>query len=105
MIRRIGVWALITALVAGLVFAQAKPAKVIAIKNAWIIPVVGDDIDGGTILIRDGKIEALGKDVAVPAGAEVVDARGLRAYPGMIDGYSFLGLQEKIGRASCRERV
>jgi imidazolonepropionase-like amidohydrolase len=97
MIRRIGLWALITGLAAGLFSAQAKPAKVIAIKNAWIIPVVGDDIDGGTILIRDGKIEALGKDVAVPAGTEVVDARGLRAYPGMIDGYSFLGLQEITG--------
>lgn len=35
--------------------------------------------------------------MAVPAGADIVDAKGLRAYPGMIDGYSFLGLQEITG--------
>jgi len=71
--------------------------KVVAILNVRIVPVAGDDIASGTILIRNGRIEALGAGVDVPAGAEIVEAKGLTAYPGMIDGYSFLGLQEITG--------
>ncbi|HMA54563.1 MAG TPA: amidohydrolase family protein [Acidobacteriota bacterium] len=80
--------------------AQAKPDKVIAITNAWIIPVVGAEIRKGTIVVRNGLIDAIGAEIAVPAGAEVVDATGLRAYPGMIDGYSSLGLVEISGVAA-----
>ena len=60
----------------------------------------GAEIPKGTIVIKDGVIAAIGADVAVPAGAEVVDAAGLRAYPGMIDGYSSLGLVEISGVAA-----
>ena len=74
--------------------------KVIAITNARIIPVVGAEIEKGTIVIKNGVIAAIGADVAVPAGAEVVDAAGLRAYPGMIDSYSSLGLVEISGVAA-----
>ena len=97
--KRILLSCLIATLAAGLLPAQSpkQPAKTIAITNVRIIPVAGDDIERGTIVIRDGKIDALGANVPVPAGAEVVDAKGLRAYPGMIDGYSFLGLQEITG--------
>jgi len=95
--KRLSLIWVILGLAAGLILAQAKPAKVIAIKGAKIIPVVGDDLESGTILIRDGKIDALGPEVAIPSGAEIVEAKGLRAYPGMIDGYSFLGLQEISG--------
>jgi imidazolonepropionase-like amidohydrolase len=99
MTKRILMFGLIAALAAGAAASQSpKPAHtLIAITNARIIPVAGDDIERGTIVIRDGKIDALGANVPVPAGAEVVDAKGLRAYPGMIDGYSFLGLQEISG--------
>jgi imidazolonepropionase-like amidohydrolase len=97
MTKRMFLFWIIMGLTAGLVLAQAQPAKIIAIRGAKIIPVVGDDIEGGTIIIKDGKIEAVGKDVAIPSGAEVVEAKGLCAYPGMIDGYSFLGLQEISG--------
>jgi len=97
MTKRMFLFCVILGLTVGWISSQAKPAKVIAIKGAKIIPVVGDDIEGGTVLIRDGKIEAVGKDVAIPSGAEIVDAKGLCAYPGMIDGYSFLGLQEISG--------
>jgi imidazolonepropionase-like amidohydrolase len=88
---------LILILAAGFISAQTKTAKITAIRGAKIIPVVGEDLEGGTILIRDGKIEAIGKDIAIPAGADIVEAKGWRAYPGMIDGYSFLGLQEITG--------
>jgi len=74
--------------------------KVVAIVNAHIVPVVGAEVPKGTIVIKGGKIAAIGADVAVPDGAEVVDAAGLRAYPGMIDGYSQLGLVEISGVAA-----
>jgi imidazolonepropionase-like amidohydrolase len=77
--------------------AGKTAGTIIAIINTRIVPVVGEEIAKGTILVKDGKIEAIGADVAVPAGAEVVDAAGLRAYPGMIDGYSQLGLVEISG--------
>jgi imidazolonepropionase-like amidohydrolase len=82
--------------------ALSGPAqdKVIAITGAKIVPVVGNDIPNGTILIRGGRIEAVGAGVAVPAGAEVVDASGLIAYPGMIDSYCELGLNEISGVAA-----
>ena len=75
----------------------AAPPKTIAITNARIVPVTGPDLASGTILIKDGKIADIGAGIAVPQGAEVVDGKGLIAYPGMIDGYSFLGLQEITG--------
>ena len=52
------------------------------------------DIDNGTIVIRDGKIEAVGASVSVPSGAQTIDARGLSVYPGMIDAGTSLGLVE-----------
>jgi len=79
------------------IVAQGPGSPVLAIRGARIMPVVGEDIPEGTILIRDGKVEALGKDVGIPAGARVIEAKGLRAYPGMIDAYSSLGLQEITG--------
>src|SRR5512143_2216227 len=97
MTRRAIVAAVLVVVAAPFLTAQTSGAaadKVIAITNARIIPVVGAEIAKGTILIKDGTIAAIGADVAVPAGAEVVDAAGLRAYPGMIDAYSSLGLVE-----------
>jgi imidazolonepropionase-like amidohydrolase len=65
-----------------------------AIRNAHIVTVSGPDIENGTIVIRDGKIEAVGTNVSVPSGAQTVDARGLFVYPGMIDAGTSLGLVE-----------
>jgi len=48
----------------------------------------------GTMVISDGKITALGKDVTVPEGATVIDCKGLTVYPGMIDSGTRLGLAE-----------
>ncbi|HQO76222.1 MAG TPA: hypothetical protein PLB50_06025, partial [Candidatus Saccharicenans sp.] len=69
-------------------------AEVIAIVGAKIVPVTGQIIDSGSILIKDGRIVDLGANVSIPAGARVIEARGLTAYPGMIDSYSWLGLEE-----------
>ena len=53
--------------------------------------------------MRDGLIEAVGPSVKVPAGARVIDAKGLTLTPGLIDGLSGLGLPSATPRGSRRE--
>lgn len=81
--------------------AQAKvpmpaglPTGVLAITNARINPVSQPRIDKGTIVVRDGLIEAVGANVAVPPGATIVDAAGAEVYPGWINARSTLGLAD-----------
>ena len=70
------------------------PRGTIAIRNARIVTVSGPDIENGTVVIRDGKIEAVGANVSVPAGAQTIEGRGLTVYPGMIDAGTNMGLVE-----------
>lgn len=74
----------------------APPQKgLLFIKNATIHVGNGTVIENGTIQIRDGKIEKVGKDVVAPAdGATVVDAQGKHVYPGLVLPTSNLGLIE-----------
>ena len=72
----------------------ASEEEYTVIKGARIVPVVGEDIAEGMLIIRGERIEAVGRDLSIPPGAGIIDATGLSAYPGMIDGYSFLGLSE-----------
>src|SRR5687768_1981233 len=58
------------------------PRGVYAIRNARIVPVAGPEMARGTVVIgSDGRIQAVGPDVAVPAGAQTIDASGLTVYP------------------------
>src|SRR3954453_23701951 len=88
---------------AGSVFAQQignpttqqgviPPRVVFAIRNARIVTVSGPDIENGTVVIRDGKIEAVGTNVSVPSDAQTIDGHGLSVYPGMIDAGTNMGL-------------
>src|SRR5215813_5638447 len=52
------------------------PRGTFVIRNAHIVTVTGADIDNGSILIRDGKIEAVGASVNAPAGAHQIEGRG-----------------------------
>jgi imidazolonepropionase-like amidohydrolase len=70
------------------------PRGTYAIRNARIVTVSGTEIENGTVVIRDGKIEAVGANVSVPAGAQTIDGRGLSVYPGMIDAGTNMGLVE-----------
>ena len=63
-------------------------AHLVAITNATILTVSHGTIPRGTIVIREGKIAAVGPDVAVPAGAQVIDASGRYVMPGIIDEHS-----------------
>jgi len=84
-----------------LVHAQSQPSpRVYAITHARIFTLAGSPIEDGTLVIRDGKIAAVGSSVEVPAGAQVIDAKGLQVYPGMFDAVTQMGLSE-IGAVSA----
>jgi len=63
----------------------------VAIRNATLITVSRGTINNGTIVLRDGKIAAIGANVQVPAGATVVDGTGKFVTPGLIDAHSHIG--------------
>jgi len=65
-----------------------------AITNTRLVPVTSPPIEHGTIIIKDGKITALGGKVPVPSGANKIDGTGLSVYPGWIDAYTTVGLNE-----------
>ncbi len=67
---------------------------VFAITNATIVTVSGATIPSGTIVIRDGKITAVGANVSIPSGASRIDGTGLSVFPGMIDAGTNMGLLE-----------
>ena len=69
-----------------------SPPATWAITGARLVPVSGPAIAKGTIVVRDGLIVALGADVTPPADARVIDGTGLTVYPGLIDGYTALGM-------------
>ncbi len=74
--------------------AAPARAQAIAITGGTVHPVSGAPIENGIVLIRDGRIVAVGADVAIPADARRVDARGKVVTPGLIHASSNLGLLE-----------
>jgi imidazolonepropionase-like amidohydrolase len=75
--------------------AQASAAgPVTAIVNARLNPISGPPIERGTLVVRNGRIEALGASVPVPQGARVIDVKGGDVYPGFIDARTTIGLNE-----------
>ena len=80
---------------AALFAATPAAAQTVAITGGRV--VVGDGsapIDGGTVVIRDGRVIAAGAGVVVPAGATVIDATGKWVTPGLVAGFSRIGLVE-----------
>jgi imidazolonepropionase-like amidohydrolase len=79
--------------------AQDK-ASVYAITHAKIFTLSGPTIDDGTVVIQNGKIANIGAAAEVPAGALVIDGKGLQVYPGLFDPVTQMGLRE-IGAVSA----
>lgn len=67
----------------------------IFIKNGTIYTMAGEIIEKGSILIKEGKIVEVGKDIIAPLDAEVVDAEGKVVLPGFIDAHCHLGMWEE----------
>jgi imidazolonepropionase-like amidohydrolase len=67
----------------------------IAIAGGRVVPIEGDPIDGGTVLVADGRISAvLGPGARLPDGVPVIDAAGKWVLPGLIDAHTHLGAYE-----------
>ncbi|MGE0554744.1 MAG: amidohydrolase family protein [Gemmatimonadales bacterium] len=71
--------------------AAAQTDSLIAVRGATIHTAVGAPIPNGIIVIRGGKIAAVGAGVSIPRGARVIDASGKHVVPGMIDNHSHIG--------------
>jgi imidazolonepropionase-like amidohydrolase len=82
----------------GLLIASAlavfAAGETVLIQNADIYPMTSAPIKGGSLLIQDGKIVDIGAKLVAPKGATILDAKGLRVYPGWIDSATELGLEE-----------
>src|SRR5215472_7200952 len=69
---------------------------VTAIVGGRIVPIEGEPIEGGTLLVEDGRIAALGDSgLAVPPDARVVDAAGKWVLPGFVEAHGHLGVHEE----------
>ena len=87
-----------------LVFALALPLvaqeRVTLIRNATILTITNGTIENGSVLIRGTKIAAVGKDIAAPAGANVIDATGKFMMPGIIDTHSHTSIEGSVNEIS-----
>jgi imidazolonepropionase-like amidohydrolase len=82
--------ALLALLLAGT--AQAQGERAIAIRGGTVLPVSGPPIPNGTVVLRGGKIVAVGARVEIPRGAEIVEAAGKYVMPGVIDAMTDIGI-------------
>lgn len=83
--------------------APAAHAQTIAITGGRVFPVSGPPIDNATVLMRDGRIVAVGANVTVPADAERVDATGKWVTPGIFNPSTLLGVMEISAVAETRQ--
>ena len=83
---------LMTALLLVCACVCAEAPQAVAIHNAKIVTVSGPVIAKGTVVLRNGLIEAVGENVAVPSDAWVVEGEGMTVYPGLIDALSTVGI-------------
>jgi imidazolonepropionase-like amidohydrolase len=78
-----------------ILFASPLAAQTVAITNGTLVLGDGSEpIAGGTVVVRNGRVVAAGQGVRVPANADVVDASGKWVTPGIVAGFSRLGLSE-----------
>ena len=90
--RRTAVAPVVAALVLVATSLSAQD-RAIAIRGGTVLPISGPAIPNGTVILRGGKIVAVGANVPVPAGAEIVDASGRYVMPGVIDAASHIGIE------------
>lgn len=72
--------------------SAARGQNALVIQGARIVPVDGAAIENGSIVIVGEQIQAVGAHVEIPAGAQIVDGKGLTVYPGLIDAYCLAGV-------------
>jgi len=87
-----------------LAVAPASSAQTIAIIGGTVYPVSSRPIERGTVLVRDGKIAAVGAGVVVPADAQRIDATGKIVTPGLVNAATSLGITEIGAVAATRNQ-
>ena len=85
---------LIGLLLAGALAAFAAATDTFFIRGADVYPVTAPEMKGVNVFVQDGKIAEIGAKLLPPKGVRVIDGKGLRVYPGMIDSGTELGLSE-----------
>jgi imidazolonepropionase-like amidohydrolase len=70
-------------------------AEVVAIVGGRVVPITGEPVPDGTVLVSDGRITAVGAGLEVPAGARLIDATGSWVLPGFIEAHGHVGVHEE----------
>src|ERR1700676_2170644 len=73
-------------------FAQGGEPQYFAIRGAKIVPVSGPPLENATVVMAHGVFTAIGKDVAIPPDAWIIEGKGLTVYPGLFDSFTDVGL-------------
>jgi imidazolonepropionase-like amidohydrolase len=73
-------------------WGQGGEPRTFAIRGAKVVPVSSAPLDNATVLVSRGIITAVGTNVAIPPDAWVIDGKGLTVYPGLIDGFTDVGV-------------
>ena len=81
--------------------AHAQNPGTVFIQNATVLTVTHGNIEHGSILIRDGKIAAVGADLKAPEGAAMIDATGQYVMPGIIDCHSHIAVDGSVNEAGA----
>jgi imidazolonepropionase-like amidohydrolase len=84
----------IAAITLALTLTATAQERVTLIRNATVLTVTNGTIEHGSVLIRGTKIAAVGRDLAAPANARVIDATGMYILPGIIDSHSHTSVDE-----------
>ena len=101
--RKVVSFALAFAVSAALPSRAATPPDappVIVIQNATLLTITHGTIEHGSILIRDGKIAAVGQSIKAPDGAQIIDAAGQYVMPGIIDCHSHIAVDGDVNEGS-----
>jgi len=91
---------LLAAVLAAVAPGTTPDDATVAIKGARVIPVSGPEIEGATILVRAGKIEAVGKDLEIPWDARVIDGAKKVVIPGLVEAHTARGTDRPNERLS-----
>src|SRR5947209_15621167 len=78
-------------------------AETILIRNATVLTVTKGTVPNGSVLIEDGKVAAIGKNVSAPASATVVDATGKFLMPGIIDCHSHTAIEGGVNEGTVSD--